>query len=192
MSCVIRAKLYNHWWQWNYITLFFVQPLTEIKLMQWLASFPSNNNEKGFLAVWKQQTYLIKFGFFWPGATTPAVCRWTLRRSRGWVQQAAPAEARPPKYHLPIRFVLSVVIMSRMRLSTPAIIKTIVSWPCYRRRFLLSLDKLITCYRLHRRLLLFLDNVFEKSQEYSFYYGNTYRMVRYNARVIVSDPKMSN
>lgn len=28
------------------------------------------------------------------------VCRWTFNRSNGWVQQAAPAEANPPKYHL--------------------------------------------------------------------------------------------
>lgn len=28
------------------------------------------------------------------------VCRWTFKRSKGWVQQAAPADASPPKYHL--------------------------------------------------------------------------------------------
>ena len=29
----------------------------------------------------------------------------TLSKSSGWVQQAAPALARPPKYHRPMRFV---------------------------------------------------------------------------------------
>ena len=37
----------------------------------------------------------------------PAVCKWTFNRSKGWVQQAAPAEANPPKYHFPIFLVLS-------------------------------------------------------------------------------------
>ncbi|KAG7223753.1 hypothetical protein INR49_026435 [Caranx melampygus] len=32
----------------------------------------------------------------------------TLRRSRGWVQQAAPQDASPPKYHLDIRFSVMV------------------------------------------------------------------------------------
>ena len=47
---------------------------------------------------------LIRFVF-----SFPAVWRWTLSRSKGCVQQAAPAEARPPKYHLPTRLLPSAI-----------------------------------------------------------------------------------